>query len=780
MNVNGSYDSVLVVLSILIAVVAAYAALELAARASVHRSERNYWLAGGSVAMGIGIWSMHFIGMLAFSLPVPISYDIDITLVSVLIAVAVAALALAVASRESMSASQLLVAGAIMGAGIAAMHYTGMAAMRMQAVVDYQQTLVLLSVAIAIVASIAALWMVFKLRDEREHWIQLKMAAACVMGVGIAGMHYTGMAAAGFVHEATLQVVTGPGIGTTLLAILVAVATMMILGFSLLAALLDQHLSTQSNMHRDAFYSSQSDLSLLLETMVEGYITIDTNGMIIAFNAAAERIFGYAADEVAGKNVKMLMPEPHCSAHDGYLMHYLHTGEKKIIGTGREVMGLAKDGSAIPLELAVTEVCLGDERKFIGTVRDISERVDSRQAIEEKNRELERANTTKSEFLANMSHELRTPLNAIIGFSDLLKDGMLGEVSAEQKEPLDEIYNSGQHLLSLINEILDLSKVEAGKMELELGESSVPDTLQSSYAMVRERAMKRQIQLELDCADGIDTWQMDQRRIKQVIINLLSNAIKFTPKGGSVRMAARMVNGEALDVRCETLDEGCENHTSLLTPDSSHNENFLEISVADTGIGIKPEDQRRLFQPFVQLDDSLSRRYEGTGLGLALSRKIVELHGGRIWLESKKDHGSTFYIALPAEVGFGAGNDSGIASWSHLLRHLNFAENMEQRNNSPFAMLRICAPRAVDPLHIPEHLKRIVRSRDLIAHGDQPGEYLILMLHADAAQAAKAEQRFSHELTDESVDIQIGHAACPEHAPDAASLLAHLQAKMTP
>ena len=231
--------------------------------------------------------------------------------------------------------------------------------------------------------------------------------------------------------------------------------------------------------------------------------------------------------------------------------------------------------------------------------------------------ELEAASQHKSEFLANMSHELRTPLNAIIGFSQVLRDEMVGSVNEKQAEYLDDISSSGSHLLSLINDVLDLSKVEAGQVELEMHPFSLREALERGVVMVRERATEEGVRVAFAADPEVDVVDGDERRIKQVIFNLLSNAVKFTPAGGEVDVSATRANGE------------------------------VRVSVADTGPGIAHEDWDRIFEEFQQSETG-DGQHEGTGLGLALSKRYVELHGGRIWLESELGQGSTFTFALPA------------------------------------------------------------------------------------------------------------------------------------
>src|SRR5262245_22938487 len=240
--------------------------------------------------------------------------------------------------------------------------------------------------------------------------------------------------------------------------------------------------------------------------------------------------------------------------------------------------------------------------------------------IEEKSRQLEVASQHKSEFLANMSHELRTPLNAIIGFSEVLSERMFGELNEKQLEYSHDIHASGQHLLYLINDILDLSKIEAGRMELELTEFHLPTAIENALTLVRERAGRRGIALETHVDERLGQTQADERKIRQVVLNLLSNAIKFTPEGGRVEVTARPSDGA------------------------------IEVSVTDTGIGIAPEDQEAVFEEFRQVGRS-DKKAEGTGLGLTLCRKFIELHGGRIWVKSQLRMGSTFTFTIPMRLG---------------------------------------------------------------------------------------------------------------------------------
>jgi two-component system, NtrC family, sensor kinase len=278
-----------------------------------------------------------------------------------------------------------------------------------------------------------------------------------------------------------------------------------------------------------------------------------------------------------------------------------------------ELGGLADElnGMAASLQASVR----GLEQKVEERTRELQQALAD---LEQKSRQLEVASKHKSDFLANMSHELRTPLNAIIGFSQVLRQRLFGPINEKQEEYLDDILSSGNHLLSLINDVLDLSKVEAGQVELEIATFSLRESLERGVVMVRERATENHVGLGLEADPGVDLIQGDERRVRQVVFNLLSNAVKFTPEGGNVVVASARANGE------------------------------VQVSVLDTGPGIAPEDHERIFEEFQQTDVGVERN-EGTGLGLALSKRLIELHGGRIWVESEPGQGSRFVFTLPIE-----------------------------------------------------------------------------------------------------------------------------------
>jgi PAS domain S-box-containing protein len=519
----------------------------------------------------------------------------------------------------------------------------------------------------------------------------------------------------------------------------------------------------QLRILRDITQRKQAQISLegtvtwlkgVMDTVVDGIVTIDETGTVLSFNPAAEQLFGWGADQVVGRNVSMLMPAAYPGIHDGYISAYLASGIRKVGPGGREVEGLRRDGTRFPMELAVAEMHQGDMRTFIGVIRDISERKKSEQALlDSKNRlshqadrlqaiidnmpqgvavfasddalialnesairmlglpkaeitpgtidislfmallaandtppgqqsaqltaelaesirerpemvfehfapnglimevrsssmpggglilsfteitdrkrveqtlreakdEAERGNRAKNTFLANISHELRTPLNAIIGFSEMMKHEIFGPLEpASYRSYVDDIHESGMHLLELINDILDMSKAEAGMTDLMEAAVHVPDLIRAAIRLLARRAENAGINLSEDVPPSLPLLLADERRLRQIILNLCSNAVKFTDDGGVVTVKARATEA-----------------------------GFI-ITVADTGIGMTPEELQRVMEPFVQADTRLSRRYEGSGLGLPLTKALVSAHGGTLQLDSEPGRGTVATVTFPA------------------------------------------------------------------------------------------------------------------------------------
>lgn len=353
----------------------------------------------------------------------------------------------------------------------------------------------------------------------------------------------------------------------------------------------------------------------IVDSVVDGVITIGADGIIHSFNPAACAIFGYRKSDIVGRKVNELMPEPHRSEHDNYLQRYCATGTGKIINRQLELVGRRADGSEFPLEIAVSEIKLSDDLLFVGLARDITERKRAEQELITARDTADRASQAKSDFLSSMSHELRTPMNAILGFGQLMQyDETLSDT---QKEDVEEILKAGRHLLDLINEILDLAKIESGRISLSIEPVRIAPIIEECLNMVSTQADKRRINLHSDTHEDLSV-QADQTRLKQALLNLISNAIKYNREGGIVTVETRLKGSE-----------------------------YLSIQITDTGRGIPKERLHELFQPFNRLDAEYSA-IEGTGIGLTISRRIVEMMGGAIEVESEVGVGSRFMITLPA------------------------------------------------------------------------------------------------------------------------------------
>jgi PAS domain S-box-containing protein len=379
----------------------------------------------------------------------------------------------------------------------------------------------------------------------------------------------------------------------------------------------------QHRRAEEALQESEARKGAILDSAPDCIVTIDHEGKIIELNPAAERTFGYNSQELLGRPMADLVMAPFLQNSGRQGAQLYSVTEDPGIGKRIEITARRADGAEFPVELTVTRISRKGPPMFTAYIHDLTEQKRQEEIrrrsekLQEQNRLIQEASRLKSEFLANMSHELRTPLNAVIGFSELMIDQKAGPVNAQQSEYLTDILASGRHLLQLINDVLDLAKIEAGKMELDLHTFSFRKAVDEVCTVMRSTALRRNIRIDVNLDSSVDFVTLDERKLKQVLYNLLSNAVKFSHENGKIEV----VGGEGLGQIC--------------------------LQVKDLGIGIKKEDLPRLFREFEQLGVGTARQHEGTGLGLALTKKIVELQQGTIGVESEFGKGSTFTVTLP-------------------------------------------------------------------------------------------------------------------------------------
>jgi PAS domain S-box-containing protein len=384
---------------------------------------------------------------------------------------------------------------------------------------------------------------------------------------------------------------------------------------------------------RDQHFYNRS----LLESNIDALMTTDPRGIITDANKQMEGLTGCTRDELIGAPFKNYFTDP--SRAEGAINQVLSEGKV----TNYELTARARDGTLTVVSYNASTFHDRDRvlQGVFAAARDVTELKLFEQRLQQKNVELEEASRMKSEFLANMSHELRTPLNAIIGFSEVLVDGLVGEMTDQQRGFLSDIFSSGKHLLSLINDILDLSKIEAGKMTLDLEPVQVSQLFANSLSIIREKAAVRNIHLTMDAPEELGAVRSDARKVKQIVYNLLSNAVKFTSERGDVALKARRV----LRADVGELSDASMGRSFPLADNEFTD--FLKITVTDSGMGISPDGLDLLFKPFSQIDSGLARKFEGTGLGLAMVKLLADLHGGSVAVESEVGKGSRFTVWIP-------------------------------------------------------------------------------------------------------------------------------------
>lgn len=596
-----SYTLDLVVLSVLTATIGAYVAIEIAKRVrAAERGRRLFWISGGAVAMALGIWSMHFVGMLALHLPVPVWYDALVLFLSFVAAVIGCGIAFFIFNRATVGSGLLVLASIFMGFAIAAMHYTGMAGMRMSSHLIYDPTIVAASVGVAIIGSFLALALTRNLiatSSEPRAWLK-KAGASLVMGFAVAGMHYTGMAATFFTPgpsgwKPTDHVV----LGTYPLGLIVAATSAALLGIALAATQFERWtLATRGRFEN------------LLELSPQVVWFGRPDGQITYFNP-----YWY---EYTGLTEKKALGDAWTSA--------IHPEDRERVVESWQ--SAVRDSSDFAVELRLR----GRDDKYCWFLarsrpaRDESGKVDAWLGIavdiEERKKAEEEAwaaSQAKSEFLASMSHELRTPLNAIGGYAELLALGIRGPLNADQAQDIARIRRSQQHLLTLIQDVLNFAKVDAGQAEYHITAVPVDEALRDTESMIAPQILAKGLHYSYKGVGKTEAVLADPEKMQQIVLNLLTNAVKFTESGGTITLSSEL-SGKCIDIR-----------------------------VADTGPGISPEKLSRIFDPFVQAERRLNQPVQGVGLGLAISQDLARAMDGGVTVESVVGEGSTFTLSLP-------------------------------------------------------------------------------------------------------------------------------------
>ncbi|HZH26783.1 MAG TPA: MHYT domain-containing protein [Azospirillaceae bacterium] len=612
---HAAHDPGLVVLSVAMAMFASYAALDLAER--IHGARRAAawaWTGMAALAMGGGIWSMHFIAMLAFRLPVSVAYGGFLTALSFGAAVVMTGVALAVIVRGPARSVRLFGGGALMGSGVGTMHYVGMAAMEVPASLRYEPGPFAASLLIAVVAATAALYIAM---NRPTAW--RKVGAAVVMGFAIAGMHFTGMAAAVFeVRPDSVAFPTGAVIDQEALAGVVAVTSAAILLVGLVSASVDRRFSALTAREAEALRRSEQRFRALIEQGSDLILVMDADLAITYAAASARKVIGMGGRDLPGRSLLDLAMPGDRAALVGRLrplvaeMAQEATGEVRIAGAD----GTTRDFEYVARDLRADEAVGG----LVLALHDITERKRAAAEMQAAMEVAREANRVKTEFLASMSHELRTPLHQILGYAEIMMQQGYGPLDDPRYvEDAVAVHDGATRLLVTLNSILEYTRIEARQVTLRPEPTDLARMLESLVSRVRPQAAKGRVELVLE-EGGAYALRVDERKLRLALGHLLDNAVRFTPAGGRVAIRAMLDDGIPL------------------------------IRVVDTGIGIAPEMLEKVRKPFVQSDATLTRKYEGAGLGLAIAAGLVDLHGGRLEIESTVGQGTVATVRLTTDA----------------------------------------------------------------------------------------------------------------------------------
>jgi PAS domain S-box-containing protein len=614
-HLHTAHDPLIVLLSLLVAVVSSFVSLDVAERLRAARGRVwMLWLAAAACTLGGGIWSMHFIAMLAFTPQFEIRYDIGLTLASLLFAIASTAIGYGMVARNrALNWPNLILAGLFAGCGVAAMHYTGMAAMIIPAEISHDWALVVVSVVIAVVAATAAFWLSLKL-DRTWH----KLAASLVMGAAIAGMHYTGMAAVRFSANLHTDIPAGAG-GTPapILAVALAVATFLILAIGFLAAISDRRFDRRARFEAEQMLRTERRFETIVSASANIVLLLDAEGRITYDSPSTRRILGYPENDLIGNPLERFIPAQYKPQFQGLMKSILRRGGAT---EAIEVPILTVSGHVTYTDMTVTNL-LGDPHlhALVVKLHDVTEKKRFTEELRAAKERAEAGNRAKSTFLANVSHELRTPLNSIIGFSDLLLAQPNGALLPAYFEFARDINASGKELLNLINRILEYSRAEAGSMQVENVPINPIEEVEAVLQLYQAQIRAKGITLSIDPFDERFKILADRDKLQKILLNLLSNAVKFTSERGRINVSAEIdPTGACL------------------------------ISIQDNGCGMTEEEAVQALQPFGKGNAGLNRNFDGAGLGLAITNALIVLHEGELMVESARGVGTLVTVKWPA------------------------------------------------------------------------------------------------------------------------------------
>lgn len=738
-SVRGEYSLYLVLLSYLIATLASYTGLTLANRIYLakNKSLRSILHIGAAFALGGGIWSMHFIGMLAYNMKIPVHFNLEYTFLSIVIAIVSAYAALSVAKSNILKWRHVVISAILLGAAICLMHYVGMAAMRMEASIRYEPTLFMASLCVAISASALALGLIFYFGRHRTPYIfYLRVFAALILGLGICGMHFVGMAAANFLPFGAVCRVTDlavtPAINHEMLALVVTLIAGFVVILALTVGIYNQEQRALTNLHRNDVFpirlimisvcltffviltlggfsagiahqmQTQNNKDEEIHGLVLDYLTVDKklSNALALFAMTREKKWGdlYLSRAFEQQRVLSQIKE---AVRDNTQSQFSNfdLSEESRSRFDRQILALAGSGAREPailllqsreyqsvkaeyeeeleeiVEKAVAPIrekikqsiendyiilffsllsaitlsifwyfalrsVRGWQKQLIENRNDLRVRYQEKEALENRlnnyidevkrardralraMHEADHANKAKTDFLTNMSHELRTPMNSILGLTELLLKN--DKTIPEHKELLAVILEAGETLLKIVNDVLDIAKIEAEGFVLQRKPFVLQSMLNNVINTVKPMANEKHLKLEQEFDAENITINEDEVRLSRIFTNLLGNAVKYTDHG-SVKFTGhvlRQVDGSFI----------------------------LRGEILDTGIGIAPDKLDVIFEKFSQADNSITRKYGGTGLGLSITKELVELMSGEIGVESVVGKGSQFWIEIPVEV----------------------------------------------------------------------------------------------------------------------------------